>query len=88
MSKKYIDAEQKITVQVYDEEHEEWTIKETTIECALDFWSNEGCPPAADVQEVRHGWWEHLGGDEWCCTACGHVITTEGSWERPWQKYC
>ena len=46
---KYIDAEQKITVQVYDEEHEEWTIKETTIECALDFWSNEGCPPAADV---------------------------------------
>lgn len=36
----------------------------------------------------RHGRWEHLGGDEWFCTACGHVITTEGSWERPWQKYC
>lgn len=36
----------------------------------------------------RRGRWEHLGGDEWFCTACGHVITTEGSWERPWQKYC
>ena len=44
--------------------------------------------PAADVQEVKHGRWEHLGGDEWFCTACIHVITTEGSWERPWQKYC
>ena len=44
--------------------------------------------PAADVVEVRHGHWKHLGGDEWFCTACGHVITTEGSWEQPWQKYC
>lgn len=44
--------------------------------------------PAADVVEVRHGHWKHLGGDEWFCTTCGHVITTEGSWEQPWQKYC
>lgn len=36
----------------------------------------------------RRGRWEHSWGDEWCCSACGHVITTEGSWERPWQKYC
>ena len=36
----------------------------------------------------RLGRWEHLGGDEWFCTACAHVITTEGSWERPCQKYC
>lgn len=36
----------------------------------------------------RLGQWKHLGGDEWYCTACAHVITTEGSWERPWQKYC
>ena len=36
----------------------------------------------------RNGRWEHSWGDEWCCSACGHVITTEGSWERPWQKYC
>ena len=44
--------------------------------------------PTADVAEVKHGSWEHIGNDEWCCTACGHIITTEGSWERPWQKYC
>lgn len=37
---------------------------------------------------VKHGQWAHLGGDEWCCTECGNVITTEGSWEKPTKKYC
>lgn len=32
--------------------------------------------------------WEHLGGDEWCCPRCAFVITTEGSWEYPTDKYC
>lgn len=45
-------------------------------------------PPAADVAPVVHGRWEHLGGDEWCCSACGFVITTEGSWDKPTKKYC
>lgn len=44
--------------------------------------------PAADVAPVVHGEWRHSGGDEWCCTNCGNVIHTEGSWERPEQKYC
>lgn len=35
-----------------------------------------------------HGRWEHLDGDEWICTACGHVISTEGSWDFPAAKYC
>ncbi len=54
-------------------------------------WKKErrkSCPLDEVTEEVRHGWWEHLGGDEWFCTACAHVITTEGSWEKPWQKYC
>lgn len=42
----------------------------------------------ADVQEVKHGKWVHLGGDEWLCSECGFVITTEGSWEEPDEKYC
>ena len=42
----------------------------------------------ADVAPVRHGRWVHLGGDEWCCSACGFVITTEGSWDKPTKKYC
>ena len=37
---------------------------------------------------VVHGRWGHLGGDEWLCTACGFVITTEGSWDKPTKKYC
>ena len=44
--------------------------------------------PAADVAPVVYGRWAHLGGDEWCCSVCGFVITTEGSWEKPTKKYC
>lgn len=44
--------------------------------------------PVADVAPVVHGWWAHIGGDEWCCSVCGFVITTEGSWDKPTQKYC
>ena len=44
--------------------------------------------PAADVTPIVHGRWAHLGGDEWCCSACGFVITTEGSWDKPIKKYC
>lgn len=44
--------------------------------------------PTVDAVEVRHGKWCHLGGDEWCCSECGYVITTEGSWEKPTAKYC
>lgn len=44
--------------------------------------------PTADVVEVVHGEWSHLGGDEWCCTNCGEVIHTEGSWEKPEKKFC
>lgn len=35
------------------------------------------------LQERLQGKWIHIGGDEWCCSECGHVITTEGSWENP-----
>ena len=45
-------------------------------------------PAAADVAPVVHTRWAHLGGDEWCCSACGFVITTEGSWDKPTKKYC
>lgn len=44
--------------------------------------------PAADVAPVVHTRWAHLGGDEWICPACGFVITTEGSWDKPTKKYC
>ena len=44
--------------------------------------------PTVDAMPVVHGRWGHLGGDEWCCSACGFVITTEGSWDKPTKKYC
>lgn len=44
--------------------------------------------PTIDAEPVRHGRWEHLGGDEWCCSYCGEVIHTEGSWEKPEKKRC
>ena len=44
--------------------------------------------PAADVAPVKHGGWRHIGGDEWCCSCCSFVITTEGGWEVPTKKYC
>ena len=35
------------------------------------------------LQERLQGKWIYIGGDEWCCSECGHVITTEGNWETP-----
>lgn len=40
------------------------------------------------VTVMKKGKWGHLGGDEWVCTSCGNVIYTEGSWEKPTQKFC
>lgn len=60
--------------------------------CSNEYCDKESCPiwkaPAADVAPVVHGKWIHLGVDEWCCSACGFVITTEGSWDKPTKKYC
>ena len=44
--------------------------------------------PTVDAVPMVHGRWVHLGGDEWYCSACGFVITTEGSWDKPTKKYC
>ena len=60
--------------------------------CSNEYCDKESCPiwkaPAAYVAPVVHGRWAHLGGDEWCCSACGFVITTEGSWDKPTKKHC
>lgn len=42
--------------------------------------------PAANVAPVVYGHWVHLGRDEWCCSACGFVVSTEGSWDKPTKK--
>lgn len=57
-------------------------------DCMMRVKSMVSTAPAADVAPVIRGRWAHLGGDEWCCSACGFVITTEGSWDKPTKKYC
>lgn len=44
--------------------------------------------PTEKVRELIYAEWGHLGGDEWCCTNCGEVVTTEGSWQKPTDKFC
>lgn len=44
--------------------------------------------PAVGVAPEEHAEWDHWGSDEWQCTNCAEFVHTEGSWERPWQKYC
>lgn len=44
--------------------------------------------PSENVKPAVYGKWEHLDGDEWFCTACCHVITTEESWKKTEKKYC
>ena len=44
--------------------------------------------PTVEAKPVVHGEWKHLGGDEWYCSECCHVIFTEGSWEKPKKKFC
>ena len=42
---KLINAEQEVTVIIYDDEHEEYLDKVMTIEELLDTYTNECCPP-------------------------------------------
>ena len=57
-------------------------------DCLMRVKSMVSKAPTIDTMPVVHGRWIHLGGDEWCCSACGFVISTEGSWEKPTKKYC
>lgn len=57
-------------------------------DCMMRVKSMVSTAPTVDMAPVVHGRWMHLGGDEWFCSACGLVISTEGSWEKPAKKYC
>ena len=46
---KYIDADLYVEMQIYDDEHEEWSWWNGTIEELLDQWTEEGCPSAVDI---------------------------------------
>ena len=48
---KYIDADLYVEMQIYDDEHEEWSLWNGTIEDLLNQWTEEGCPPTIEVSE-------------------------------------
>ena len=54
---KWINAEQKVTVTMYDEEHEEHHNKIMTVEEMLDTYTNEGCPAMYSNPERKTGKW-------------------------------
>lgn len=70
---RYIDADKKIHIQIFDEEHEEYIMYEHTIADCLDSYTDEGCPEAADVQEVRHAHWVKSETDRQYCSICHEV---------------
>ena len=70
-----IDADARVTVQSFDVEHEEYDYTEMSVAEALDFATDEGCPPAVNAVPVVYAHWE----DEpdryrhWHCSNCGTV---------------
>lgn len=73
-----IDADARVTVQSFDVEHEEYCHTEMSVAEALDFATDEGCPPAVDAEPVRHGRWHHTwtahdGSYRGACTKCGFI---------------
>lgn len=47
-----IEADAVIHVQTYNEMTEDWCVKETTVERALNYWADEGCPSIVDAVPV------------------------------------
>lgn len=85
---KWINAEQQVTVIIYNEEHEEHLKKVMTIEEMIDTYTNEGCPTTYSSPQKKGTWEEYvisrLGGEsgEFCrCSECGY----EGS---PYWSFC
>lgn len=63
----------------------------------LDFMIQPGEKTLGDIADhfiangvvvQKHGRWAYIGGDEWCCTNCGYVGSTEGRWEPMLDKFC
>ena len=71
---KWINAEQQVTMTIYDEEHEEHIDKIMTVEEMLDTYINEGCPTIYSNPEQKTGKWAYKTTDAYIqrtCSACG-----------------
>lgn len=80
-----IDADAFVTVQLYDDEHEEEYEERMTIAEAIDRYTSEGCPPTIDAVSVVRGEWKPLRGRYAECSAC------EEAYYMPhmrWSNFC
>lgn len=72
------EAREQFTNTVYDLLHDDGTNDR----------ANQIIDAFDEATEKETGKWVHLGGGEYSCSACGNVIHTEGSWEKPWECFC
>lgn len=76
------DKAQGYTVSMFSTSGECWVARTVVTECVAEIGNMVEAREDIPREVV------HLGGDEWSCPVCGYVIHTEGSWERPSDKYC
>ena len=79
---RYIDADEYVTVWLYDDEREEEYTERMTIAESLDHFTDEGCPQTIDAVEVVHGKWKRKMVDngfniDWVCSKCGYRVMTD-----------
>jgi len=77
---KWINAEQQVTVTIYDEEHEEHLDKIMTVEEMLDAYTNEGCPTIYSNPEPNIGQWIDADGDNAICGCCNRLNHLYGTY--------
>ena len=71
-----INADTIVHYQTYDDEHEEFSEHESTIEDFLDEMTDEGCPNPVDAVPVVHGHWikfgvsDKDGNHQYRCSVC------------------
>lgn len=69
-----IDADTRVTFRDYDDHYMEYTYKEMTVAEALDFATDEGCPP---IIERPSGVWKYHNDEHgiwWNCSKCGKIL--------------
>ena len=80
---KWINAEQQVTVTIYDEEHEEHLDKTMTVEEMLDTYTNEGCPTMYINPERKIGEWIDCTEDGYVeCPFCHSATNCDGNKEE------
>jgi len=85
-----IDAEQIVTMELFDEEHEEYYKKKISIEDMIATYTTEMELPTVDAVPVRHGKWEKIPSSyevTYECSECGEK-TDETIMGLPRYVYC